>query len=282
MNYIMEYQDVVTSTNQICFEYGVQGKENTILVANKQTAGRGRLGRDWHSEEGKGLYLSILHKATPEVERKETNCIPLVMALAAQEAIKETTGMECAIKWPNDLVYQGKKVAGILVQQQLKPRTNFFDKDSLDEVIAGAKEMSRMRGEDLPKVDFWVVGIGINLFHDSFPEELQDKATSLYLEKFSEIAGDDLKKSLIESIIRCWKKYFGEYLNAGSFFRLIHQYEALLISKDKEVIVHGPAGDFSGICKGITQEGHLMVSVDGQIEYISSGEVSVRGVNGYV
>lgn len=282
MHYRIEYQKEVTSTNELCMEFGRNGHEGSyVLVANSQTKGRGRLGRDWLSKEGVGLYLSVLER--PEMTYlKYLAPITLVMALAIRQAIEDATNMNCQIKWPNDIVYKGKKVAGILTQSCGKPvkQLPILEAPTLEQSLENAKIQE---GIDYmgPKVDFVVIGVGINLFHEEFPEELRDKATSLYLEKFCEKDDIDLKNRLIISIIENWKKYYFEFLRSD-FFSLWEEYNQYLAGMNEEVVVHDPAGDYIGVSLGVNPFGELEVETPQGVKEISCGEVSVRGVNGYV
>ena len=252
MDYIVDYQKEVTSTNTICMDLGKTTQKNHyVLVAESQTQGRGRLGRDWLSRPGEGVYMSILERPVLK-DTQSLAPVTLIAALCIRKAIGEVTGMECDIKWPNDLVYKGKKVVGILTQSYGMPRPEYF-----------------------------VVGMGINLFHEKFPEELEDKATSLYLEKFCEKSNSDLKKRLIESIIENWKNYYNQFLQSD-FSAVSQEYNQYLAGVGTEVVVHDPKGEFRGISRGVNHEGELLVETEGKIRAIASGEVSVRGVNGYV
>lgn len=282
MDYRIEYQKEVTSTNELCMDLGRKGHEGSyVLVADAQTQGRGRLGREWLSKEGAGLYLSVLER--PEMTYlKYLAPITLVMALAIRQAIEDATNMNCQIKWPNDIVYRGKKVAGILTQSCGKPvkQLPILEAPTLEETLKNAKIQE---GVDYmgPRVDFVVIGVGINLFHEEFPEELQDKATSLYLEKFCEKDDIDLKNRLIISIIENWKKYYFEFLRSD-FFSLWKEYNQYLAGMNEEVVVHDPAGEYTGVSLGVNPFGELEVETPQGIREISCGEVSVRGVNGYV
>lgn len=282
MDYKVEYQKEVTSTNEICMDLGRAGHEgNYVLVADSQTKGRGRLGREWLSKAGEGLYLSVLER--PEMTYlKYLAPITLVMALTIRQAIEDVTNMGCQIKWPNDIVYKGKKIAGILTQSCAKPlkQLPILDTPSLEESLENAKIQN---GIDYmgPRVDFVVIGVGLNLFHEKFPEDLQDKATSMYLEKFCEKDDIDLKNRLIISIIENWKKYYFEFLRSD-FFSLWEEYNQYLAGINGEVVVHDPEGDYTGVSLGVNPFGELEVETDWGIKEISCGEVSVRGVNGYV
>ena len=282
MDYTIEHRAEVTSTNELCMSLGREGKEgNYVLVADSQTKGRGRLGREWLSKPGEGLYLSILERPD-HMYMKYLAPITLVMALAIRKSLDDTFSMKCQIKWPNDLVFNGKKVAGILVQSSALTEKPFpiFDALTLEESIKNAKTQE---GRDYigPKVDFVVLGAGINIFHDAFPEDLQDKATSLYLEKFCEKDEIHLKKQLIISIIENWKSYYNEFLRSD-FFSLWKEYNQYLAGIYTEVVVHDSAGEYTGVSLGVNAFGELEVDTAKGINTVTCGEVSVRGVNGYV
>lgn len=281
-DYKIVYEKEVTSTNEICMELGKNDHEGGyVLVAEAQTNGRGRLGRDWHSIEGKGLYMTILERPERTYLRTVSR-VTLVVAMALRKAVEEVIGMDCSIKWPNDIVYRGKKIAGILSQTACHPlrQLPITEAPTIDEVIKNAMEQE---GIDYmgPFVEYFVVGIGLNLFHETFPEELQDKATSIYLENFCEKDDIDLKNRLIISIIENWKKYYFRFLDED-FYSLSDEYNEYLAGIDSEVVVHDPAGEYIGISLGVSPLGELEVETADGIRTVSCGEVSVRGVNGYV
>ena len=235
---IYEYE--TTSTNDIC-------KANTdidrlLAIAELQTAGRGRMGRHWESPAGEGIWMSLLcHPDLPP------ECIPGITLLAGL-AIAECT--DALIKWPNDIIINGKKICGILTEM-------VTDADSKNHIICG---------------------MGINVNTDSFPEELKSKGTSLYLERGKKFS----REPLIVSIIQKLTNYINEYEKTGNLSFIKKQYESLLIHMDKKVILHS-LSEATYITRGIDNSGALIVEDNaGTMHTISSDEISVRGLLGYI
>ena len=177
--------------------------------------------------------------------------LTLVTALAVTDGIREVTGLEAAIKWPNDVVVRGKKVAGILT------------------------EMST----DLDRIEFVVIGIGINVNTNSFPEEIREVATSLAIEQGKETA----RTPIIAAVWKQFARYEKLFEEKGSFTALKERYEALLANRGREVRVLDPDGEYFGVAEGITEGGELLVRREDQsLTAVRSGEVSVRGIYGYI
>jgi BirA family biotin operon repressor/biotin-[acetyl-CoA-carboxylase] ligase len=140
----------VDSTQQVARDLARAGAaEGTAVVAEEQTAGRGRLGRPWHSPPGENLYCSVVLR--PPLAPGEVPQIALVAGIAVAAAVEEVTGRRPAIKWPNDVLLDGKKVAGILTEME----------------------------SEIDRVHHVIAGIGVNLNTRRFPRELRDKASSL-------------------------------------------------------------------------------------------------------
>lgn len=221
----------------------------TLFVAEEQTAGRGRRGRNWSSPPGSGIWMSLLLR--PKLRPERASILTLVTALAVTDGIREATGLEAAIKWPNDVVVKGKKVAGILT------------------------EMST----DMDRIEFVVIGIGINVNTESFPEEIQSVATSLAIEQGKRAA----RTPIIAAIWKYFAAYERLFEETSSFAALKERYETLLANRNREVRVLDPDGEYTGTAVGITEEGELLVLRDNQsLTAVRSGEVSVRGIYGYV
>ena len=185
----------------------------------------------------------------PDVPADQVSCLTLIAALAVQRGIAETVGTGCAIKWPNDIILNGKKVCGILT------------------------EMS-MEGSE---VRYVVIGIGINCENREFPQELREVATSLFLETGRQTPKEDL----IRNIWTAFEPYYETFLEDHDLRELKNPYNALLINRDREVLETD--GAWKGIAQGINDRGELLVKdTEGRVNAISTGEVSVRGVYGYV
>lgn len=194
------------------------------------------------------------------------------MAMAVTKAVRQMTGLDAYIKWPNDVVVNGKKVCGILTEMQLKDR----------------------------RIDFVVVGTGVNVNQTSIPKEMEEIASSLLLEK-NRMSGKKFEHSdedcndetecvmlldrdeLLEHILTAFDKYYELFLQKQDLSDLITEYNSWLVSLDKEVKVLDPKGEFTGISKGINEKGELLVTLpNGGVTAIYAGEVSVRGMYGYV
>ena len=223
--------------------------EGTLVVADCQQSGRGRLGRVWTSPAGCGLWMSMVLK--PAFSAQQASMVTLVTAMAVMDAIEEVSGVQVQIKWPNDLVVQGRKVCGILT------------------------EMSMEEG----RISFIVPGIGINVNNDHFPEELSEKAISLAM-----LTGSTLSRAaLAGAVCRSFEKYYADFLEHGNLAGMMDAYNERLVNRNQQVVISDGAGSFKCLSEGIDETGALLVQrEDGRKEAISSGEVSVRGVYGYV
>ena len=241
--------ETIDSTNTKAKELAAAGAvQGTLVTADAQQAGIGRRGRSWSSEKKAGIYMSMLLR--PEIATDKASMLTLVAALAVERAIAETLDCQPMIKWPNDIVLNKKKICGILTEMVLK-RT---------------------------EIDYVVIGIGINVNNKNFPEEIVQTASSLSLE-----LGDEIDREMLISEV--WKRfsvYYENFLQVGDLSGIKAEYEHALINKDEKVKVLDPLGEYMGIAKGITNIGELIVDTEEEIRYVSGGEVSVRGIYGYV
>lgn len=246
----LEYHDSLGSTNvraKILAEEGAP--EGMLVVADAQTAGRGRRGRSWTSPAGKNLYFTILLR--PNFIPDKASMLTLLMALAVQEAIEEICGCGTQIKWPNDIILNGKKITGILTEMNVQS-------DYIDNVV---------------------IGVGVNVKVQEFEPELADRATSLEAEINKSIS----RALLLEKIMEHFEKKYALFLKQMDLSPFVEQYNACLVNMDNAVQVLDPAGAYNGVAEGINKKGELLVRLpDGQVKEIYAGEVSVRGVYGYV
>lgn len=244
--------EITDSTNtrakQLAEEGAVHG---TLVVANMQTAGKGRRGRSWQHEEGSVIAMSLLLR--PTFSPDKASMLTLLAAHSVAGAIEAVTGLPAAIKWPNDIVINRKKTVGILTEMSL--------------------------GVEQAAIDYIVIGIGINVNNTAFPEEIRDMATSLYLEK-----GERVSRSvLIAESMRRLEADYEAFLKTEDLSAILPDYNAHLISMNKEVRVLDPKGEYTGISRGMDAQGELLVErADGEIIKVYAGEVSVRGLYGYV
>ncbi|MEY8517309.1 biotin--[acetyl-CoA-carboxylase] ligase [Lachnospiraceae bacterium 29-84] len=251
------YYDEIDSTNTQAKRLGeeMEGKEGhgAVVIADKQSDGRGRRGRGWESPHGKGVFFTILLK--PEVEPSNASMLTLVMALAAAKGIEKASGLKTAVKWPNDIVIHGKKVVGILT------------------------EMSAQ----IDYVNYIVIGTGINVHYREFPEELAHKATSLDLELERQGLEPMVSRAaLLGAVLEAFEHYYGVFMETQDFSMLAEEYNACLINCGRKVRVLDPLGEYEGKALGIESRGQLMVERGKEVVAVSSGEVSVRGIYGYV
>ena len=199
-----------------------------LFVAEYQSAGRGRFTRRWSAPPNSAITMSIL--ICPEFSPQKAPMLTLVMGLSVAQAVAEI-GLDVGIKWPNDVVVSRKKICGILTEMTMKQ----------------------------DKIGCAVIGVGINVNMESFPEETADKATSLYLE-----SGHPFDRAQVVGLV-------------------MKQYEKMLANLDQPVRVLDQNDPYEGIARGINAGGELLVErADGTVEEVNSGEVSVRGLYSYV
>ena len=221
--------------------------EGTLALAEFQSAGRGRLGRSWEVPEGTSVMMSILLR--PKFEPQYAPTLTLVMGMAVAKAVKNL-GFDVSIKWPNDVVVSHKKICGILTEMGVRDG----------------------------KIDYAVIGVGINVNIKEFPEEMADKATSLYLE-----SGKEFDRSQIPGLVmEAFEKYYEKFAATCDLSGLKEEYESILANYNQSVRVLAKE-PYEGVARGITDGGELLVEkTDGTIVAVSAGEVSVRGLYSYV
>ena len=221
--------------------------EGTLALAEFQSAGRGRLGRSWEVPEGTSVMMSILLR--PKFEPQYAPTLTLVMGMAVAKAVKNL-GFDVSIKWPNDVVVSHKKICGILTEMGVRDG----------------------------KIDYAVIGVGINVNIKEFPEEMADKATSLYLE-----SGREFDRSQIPGLVmEAFEEYYEKFAATCDLSGLKEEYESILANYNQPVRVLAKE-PYEGVARGITDGGELLVEkTDGTIVAVSAGEVSVRGLYSYV
>ena len=232
----------IGSTNDVALRLAAGGDRlGAIVIAEQQTAGRGRRGRTWFSPPGSGLYVSIvLAPGRAAVDRtRASTLVTLAVGVALAEAIEASTGLRAAIKWPNDLYVGRRKLAGILA-----------------EAVA-------------PDDDSVVVGYGINVCRSAYPPELADRATSIETELGRSV---DRAALCAESVAAVSTRYAN--LLEGRFDAILDAWrERAPASRGARVAWHSPAGPQHGITAGIDDRGALLVKVGERVERIVGGEV---------
>ena len=242
------YKEEIDSTNiEIKRQAKAGAPEGTLAIAECQTQGQGRRGRAWISPKGTGIWMSFLLR--PEIQPEKAASLTLVAALAVSRAIEKETGLKAQIKWPNDLVINGKKICGILTEMSA-------EKDSIHYVV---------------------VGIGLNVNMENFPEELPF-ATSLLIEGGRVYQ----KEPLIKAILREFESCYTDFLETENLEKLLADYNKRLVNLDNQVQIIKDKEALLGTARGVNAQGELLVETKEGIKKILSGEVSVRGVYGYV
>lgn len=265
------YREETGSTNNDAKRCGEEGDPHgTVVVADIQNAGKGRRGRGWQTLSGTALSFTILLR--PDFPAERASMITLVMALSVAEAVEAAvreggqgsiesgtenpTGAAVTIKWPNDIVINRKKVCGMLTEMTMTP--------------------------ELDEIQYLVVGAGINVNNASsqeFAEEIRETATSLRIE-----TGKRLNRAaLLQDVLCRFEKHYGIFLKTLDMSGLREAYQARLQGLGNEVRVLDPAGEYTGISRGINDRGELIVEREnGERVAVYAGEVSVRGLYGYV
>jgi BirA family biotin operon repressor/biotin-[acetyl-CoA-carboxylase] ligase len=222
----------------------------TLVVADTQTMGRGRRGRGWESEDaGKAVYMTLLLK--PQFSPEYASRVTLLMAMAVTAALEEVCeGQSVQIKWPNDVVINGRKACGILTEMSAEPGY----------------------------IHHVVIGTGINVNQSSFPKEIEQTAASV----LRETGKMQSRALIIARVMFFFEQYYECFVQTHDLSALREQYEAHLAGIGREVRVLDPKGEYTGVSKGITDSGELIVEKeDGTRVEVYAGEVSVRGLYGY-
>ncbi|WP_113672429.1 biotin--[acetyl-CoA-carboxylase] ligase [Vallitalea guaymasensis] len=242
--------DKLDSTNQQAKKLALEGASNgTVVIAEEQTAGKGRRGKMWVSPPGTGIWMSAILR--PSVMPENASMLTLVAGLAVCKAVREITNLEASIKWPNDIVVNGKKICGLLTEMN----------------------------SEIDFINFVVVGIGINVNIEKFPPELDNIATSLMIEGNQSYQ----RKILVKRTLEIFEDYYKKYLETEDLTKIIEEYNEHCINIGRKVRVTGRKQDITGNVKCVTNKGELIVTdQQGEDIVVTSGEVSVRGIYGYV
>ena len=245
------FLESVDSTNNYAKKMGEgEFQEGTLIIAEEQTAGRGRLGREWMSPKGKGIWMTIM--LMPDIKPEQAAQITLIAAFAVVLGIKNVCNIYAMIKWPNDVVVNGKKLCGILTEM----------------------------GAEIDRINYLIVGIGINANVDEmdFTDSGLNIATSIKIQKGRDID----RKLLISDIIKNFEELYINFIEKGSIEYIIKDYKKVSATLGKDVRILEKGEEWHGLALDINNQGHLIVKMDdGTIKEISSGEVSVRGIYEY-
>jgi BirA family biotin operon repressor/biotin-[acetyl-CoA-carboxylase] ligase len=234
-----------SSTNDVATRLARQAmEEGAVVFAESQTAGRGRHGRAWVSPTAKGLWFTLLLR--PKLPPSSASRLTVMAGVAVATALRRATGLPLRIKWPNDVLCRGKKLAGILTELEI-------EEERLVHALVG-------------------VGVDVNLDTGDFPEELQNMATSLKLE-----AGRSFSRAALAA------ELLGEFekgitrLGDDQFAGIADEWVALDDTLGRQVTIEGPGGRRRGHASGIDPDGALLLRLDGgRIERVLGGEVTLE------
>jgi len=244
---VIHYQDEMESTNTVLMELGGKGaSEGTVAIADRQTGGRGRLGRKWISSAESNLYISILFR--PEIVASDAPLFTLIASIALKELFEKIGINQARIKWPNDIQINGKKVAGVLTE--MRPRREV--------------------------VDFIVVGIGININMsrkdmDNLMGDVANIATST-----KEYLGKDIDRAKFAAdLLFELEKWYKIFLKNGKAL-VLREWTERWGDMSKRVRIEVEEGNYEGRAIGIDSEGRLIVETDsGEINKVTAGDVIV-------
>jgi len=227
------------STNAVALEAAARGEpEGSVFLAEEQTAGRGRGGNHWHSEKSAGIYCSVILR--PQLPPADALSLSLIAGLAVQHAMKQVTGLNPDLRWPNDLMLNDKKFCGILTEMNAEPT----------------------------RVRYAVTGIGVNVNHAAFPARLRDTATSLRLESGHEWPRSALAVALLQSL-----DYEYRALSSDAVSGILRRFEQnSSYARGKKVRVEEEGG-FEGVTDGLDARGFLRVRTADGMRTVLSGSV---------
>ena len=232
----------VDSTNRVALDLAHAGEpEGAMVLAEEQTAGRGRAGRTWHSERAVGIYVTLVLR--PKLAPVQAPLLTMMAGLSAYTAIQTHSGLVVDLKWPNDLLIRGKKVGGILTEMHAEPG----------------------------QVRFVIVGIGLNVNQDKFPNELGSVATSLRIES----GRPQSRLELLVRLLREFENDYNRFLSEGSSAVIERFMKVSSYAQGKRVRVSNGKDAFTGVTAGLGPEGLLQVQRDGgQVTTVIAGDVA--------
>lgn len=245
------YRSVVDSTNKLAKILAEQGAmEGTVVLADEQTKGRGRFGRIWHSPNNFGLWFSIVLR--PELEPQNLGILSLLPSVAIAQAVKDIYSKEVGLKWPNDVLLNHKKIAGVLSE-------------------------TKCCGE---KVNFLILGVGVNLMQnkDDFPQDIRNKATSMFIETGLKPHRIDILASILSNMNEL---YVGT--ERGGMPYLIEKWRRYAVGLGEQVIMQKGDDDIvTGKFENISIDGSAIIRLDdGKIQTLFSGECTIIGDKHY-
>ena len=242
------YYTEIGSTNDEAKKRAVSGcPEGTLVITETQLGGRGRLARGWFSPVGKGIWFSVVLR--PPFPPQEAPKCTLMAAVALNRAIREVTGIPCGIKWPNDILCNGKKIVGILTEMSA-------EMDAINHIVIG-------------------IGINVNIEANEIPPELKEIATSVLMETGVAVSRIDLFIKVLERLEELYL-----LVKTDGFAAVLSAWRQESITLGRMVNVIAPDKSFAGKAVDIDGDGALLVQTDQGMERVLAGDVSIRAVTG--
>jgi BirA family biotin operon repressor/biotin-[acetyl-CoA-carboxylase] ligase len=238
----MVFLENATSTNDVAMGLAAEGAAHgTVVVADRQSRGRGRLGRHWVSPAGENIYMSVVLR--PALHPRDATLLTLLSSVACAQAVKETTGLEAEIKWPNDVQVGGKKLGGILLETRTEP-------DRVTHAVVG-------------------IGINVNMRAGDFPASIKKTATSVLRETGKKFRRTPIASAIINQMDQELKR-----LEKEGRGPLLARWKELSSTLGRKVKVTGGDGTLSGTAMGIDDEGRLLLRLaNRRLKKISSGDI---------
>lgn len=243
--------ETVDSTNTYAKRLAEEGAASgTLVTTEEQTGGKGRRGRSWTTARGDNIMMTLILR--PKIRPEHASRLTLLMAMAVAQGIRKATGLPAGIKWPNDVVVHGRKVCGILTELSM----------------------------EMEDINYVVIGAGINVNQADFPEEIRSTAGALCQELGRRIP----RAALAAAVLKELEGLYERFLPTEDLSGLYQDYNALCVNRGHEIRVLDPGKEYTGTTEGINERGELVVrrTDDGSITCVYAGEVSVRGLYGYV
>jgi BirA family biotin operon repressor/biotin-[acetyl-CoA-carboxylase] ligase len=238
----IHFSQELTSTNTLAMGLAADGvPEGTVVIAETQTSGKGRLGRKWISPKG-NLYLSVVLR--PNIPIHKAPLITLTGAVAVASAIRTTSGLEAGIKWPNDILISGKKVCGLLTEMSA-------EQDRIRHIVLG-------------------IGVDVNMEMGELPPDVRSLSTTLAAEAGAKIN----RTALLQQVLRDLERWYQKFLaNDGD---VLDEWKKLNITVGNRITVSGAGEALNGLAQGVDSDGRLIMRLDnGTVRTLAAGDVTI-------
>ncbi|WP_018133278.1 biotin--[acetyl-CoA-carboxylase] ligase [Effusibacillus pohliae] len=234
----------IDSTNVLAAKLAEAGEpEGTLVIADRQTGGKGRRGKPWFSPPGTGIWMSLILR--PKLPMAHAPQLTLVAAVAVSQALTEATGRKAGIKWPNDIFFDDRKCCGILTEMNM-------ESEEINHVILG-------------------IGINVNQTESDFPDELRSIATSLRI-----VTGNHMRRApLVQRILERFEGLYDQYVEHGTFAPIREQWKRQSITLGRYVSAHTPRGILTGLAVDIDEMGALILQNQDGLQKVYSADIQM-------